>query len=224
MNCNCQGQLPAACLTVRQSNSDNFGRQFFACQTRTCGFFQFADEPASSSSYNGSSSSSFNQHFRQGVQSSSSSKSATSIKLYLDEFDESSFQFWFAVCPVNAEISKIIQNLPANKYKYNNGLKLWLLEFTLYETFVDILNTPPCCYNIEEIPKFVVQGIRSFLKSTPNFLVDPEIDISPTLSESLLSFQLQGIKFVVKRNGRALIADEMGCGKVSHSLPACLVE
>lgn len=218
MNCGCH--LPAAYLTVRQSNSPNFGKNFFACANRACGFFQFADEPLQLSGYKAGSSSSsgssgFNQHSKQPP-GNFNNKNVNAIKLYLEDFDESSCRFWFAIYPTNPDITKIIQSQPSDMYKYNNGLKLWFLDFAIYEAFVCLLNTPPNNYTIEEIPKFIVKGIKNFLRSTPEFFVDPVINISQTLAESLLPFQVQGIKFVIRRNGRALIGDEMGCGKVSN--------
>ena len=48
----CQCERPAAFLTV-QKNGPNKGRQFYSCPNRTCNFFQWADEPSTSGTSQG---------------------------------------------------------------------------------------------------------------------------------------------------------------------------
>ena len=45
-----------------------------------------------------------------------------------------------------------------------------------------------------------------------------DVDIHSTLRAILKPFQLEGIRFAVSRGGRALIADEMGCGKTIQAI------
>ena len=47
---------------------------------------------------------------------------------------------------------------------------------------------------------------------------ETEVDIHHSLRAILKPFQFEGIKFVVSRGGRALIADEMGVGKTIQAI------
>ena len=140
------------------------------------------------------------------------------IKLYIQEFDERLCKFWFALYPVNDLVLKTIKSLKSEQYRYNDGLKIWLIDFEIYESFVNLLDPYNNNLNIDEIPKFLVKGLMGFLKNSNLFLSDPTVNITESMSKKLLPFQLEGIKFVIKRNGRALIGDEMGCGKTLQAV------
>jgi SNF2 family DNA or RNA helicase len=45
-----------------------------------------------------------------------------------------------------------------------------------------------------------------------------ELNLEPTLMDTLLPFQLEGIKYVINHGGKALIADEMGLGKTIQAI------
>ena len=93
-------------------------------------FFQYADEPLSSSNR-----SSFGHASRQNQAPSSSSLKRPAVKLYLDAYDEATGTFWFVIYPSNTEIVKLIQKMDPNMYQYNNGVKIWMMDFTVYDTF-----------------------------------------------------------------------------------------
>lgn len=102
--------------------------------------------------------------------------------------------------------------------RYSGSLKLWLINFTAYDAFVASIHNSPHQYDLEEIPKFLVKGISNFLKHVNKYNSEPVLDILDSMRDKLLPFQLDGVKFVVRRNGRALIGDEMGCGKTIQAL------
>jgi len=128
-------------------------------------------------------------------------KQGPKVKLYLEEFEEEECRFWFAVCPASTEIAKIIQSQERGSFKYNNGLKLWLLDMRLYEKLVCEIAALPASYCIEEIPRFVLKGIKHFCESAESFKEEPVLDLDPVLAERLLPFQHAGAKFIIKRNG-----------------------
>lgn len=80
---------------------------------------------------------------------------------------------------------------------------------------------------IEEIPKRTLNAIESLSHSfvagkwmpcRPEHLSDEKVDelielMPKTLLDSLLPFQLDGVKYGLRRGARCLIADEMGLGK-----------
>ena len=138
--------------------------------------------------------------------------------MHLDAYDESTGTFWFVVYPTNAEIIGLIQKLDRNMFKYNNSVKIWMLNFAIYDAFVNELQASGKNYTVEEIPKFAVRGIKVVMKTRDVLLGDPELNLSESLSQTLLPFQIEGVKFVVRRNGRALIGDEMGCGKTLQAI------
>ena len=147
----------------------------------------------------------------------SSSCKRTAVKLYLDEYDEATGTFWFVIYPSNSEIVALIQKLDHDMYKYNSGIKIWMLNFAVYDTFLNELQASATNYIVEEVPRFLVRGIKNFMTNEV-LLTDPELRLSEKMSDTLLPFQKEGVKFVVRRNGRALIGDEMGCGKTLQAI------
>lgn len=65
---------------------------------------------------------------------------------------------------------------------------------------------------VTELPSFLVKGIPRYLNTLSNRtgVEDQALNIEPCLMEKLLPFQLEGIRFVIKQGGRAMIGDEMG--------------
>ena len=136
--------------------------------------------------------------------------------------------------------------------------KVWMFNLKIYETFVSRFLAEVSTVSLEELPRFLVLGLRNYVRSheqddlirwtvelflkilvrlfddIPNdvnlFVLfigvrysdasdysdvfEPSLNIDESLLDKLLPFQLEGIRFVVRHRGRALIADEMGCGKV----------
>jgi hypothetical protein len=81
--------------------------------------------------------------------------------------------------------------------------------------------------SLKMLPGAAVQGIpystRNVIQNLPtkvsqSWASDEDIDgrlkkLPLQLQDALLPFQLEGVKFGLKRHGRCLIADEMGLGK-----------
>jgi hypothetical protein len=73
---------------------------------------------------------------------------------------------------------------------------------------------------LQELPRFLVVGLKSYLRGQEedihgsSDIMEPELHLEESFLDTLLPFQLEGIRFVVRHRGRALIGDEMGCGKV----------
>ncbi|XP_052483258.1 uncharacterized protein LOC105788446 isoform X2 [Gossypium raimondii] len=85
---------------------------------------------------------------------------------------------------------------------------------------------------IKEIPHLTLRVVETFSHCfvagqwrpcRPEHLSDEDVDelitkLPETLLNSLLPFQLEGIKFGLRRGGRCLIADEMGLGKTVQAI------
>ncbi|TYH80260.1 hypothetical protein ES332_D03G120800v1 [Gossypium tomentosum] len=85
---------------------------------------------------------------------------------------------------------------------------------------------------IKEIPHLTLRVVETFSHCfvagqwrpcRPEHLSDEDVDelitkLPETLFNSLLPFQLEGIKFGLRRGGRCLIADEMGLGKTVQAI------
>ena len=147
-------------------------------------FFQFADEPLTSSNRN---SFNFTNHQQQAPSSSSSKRPA--LKLYLDAYDETTGVFWFVIYPTNTEIVALIQKMDRNMYKYNSGIKIWMLNFAVYDSFLNEIQASKTNYIVEEIPKFVVRGLNTFMSKSDILLSDPKLNLSAKMTQTLLPFQ-----------------------------------
>ncbi len=98
--------------------------------------------------------------------------------------------------------------------------KYWVFKFSIYDEFVGRFLAELPTIELEELPRFVVMGIKNYLRrfddiaTSSEEVIEPELNLEEKLLDTLLPFQLDGIRFVVRHQGRALIGDEMGCGKV----------
>lgn len=61
------------------------------------------------------------------------------------------------------------------------------------------------------LPKFLHNGLKKIAEQFSHMpkLADIQLNIRESLLSTLKSFQIDGIKFVVQHDGRALIGDEM---------------
>ena len=104
---------------------------------------------------------------------------------------------------------------------YDEAKKLWCIDFRMYEELIPRLQSSEfnTLVHLNELPLFIVRGLRNFLKSIEQ-AVDEEIaiNIRPSFLDQLKNFQKEGVRFVIRRNGRALIGDEMGCGKTIQAI------
>uniref|UniRef100_A0A0E0EE17 SNF2 N-terminal domain-containing protein n=1 Tax=Oryza meridionalis TaxID=40149 RepID=A0A0E0EE17_9ORYZ len=95
-----------------------------------------------------------------------------------------------------------------------------------------LMDYEPVLKCLKKLPGVAVQDIpyktRNVIKNLPKFFAescasDKEVDgllmkLPQHLRDALLPFQLEGVKFGLRRHGRCLIADEMGLGKTLQCL------
>ena len=129
----------------------------------------------------------------------------------------------------NDDLSKLCQSFPANLSFFHAPRKMWILDLSIYEQFVsrllsseyaDLANLPPA----NEIPRWLIKGLTWYqkkLETVPESMLPLDqvhLRLTPYFREKLLPFQVEGVRFVVRHGGRALIADEMGCGKTVQAI------
>jgi len=92
--------------------------------------------------------------------------------------------------------------------------KLWSFHLNEYSLVQERVNSLNPSVVIDQLPGFVLQ---IFQESSPNFEV-PLTSLEKRLTEVLMPFQKNGIRFGIDKKGRCLIADEMGLGKTYQAL------
>lgn len=139
-----------------------------------------------------------------------------SVKLICSEFDNRNpSRAWFSCqCANDNRLESVFKSIDPEFRKYNQKLKMQMFDFRVYDNFVNsMLASDFVC--LQELPKFLVKGIPLYLETLPsNF---SELNLCPKVMETLLPFQVDGVKFATTRR-RALIADEMGCGKTIQAI------
>jgi SNF2 family DNA or RNA helicase len=245
MNCKCH--IPVVQKTVQKSGP-NFGRSFFSCpgiNDNKCDFFEWvnAGSITSSSSSSSSSLSSYSSSYGNNIINNNNlaysnklnnylanepkrtKPGSISMKLSLGEFrDNPNFSAWFTViCASSNILTKYYYSFPENKRKFDNNKKVWMFNFEIYEQFVSTLLTKEYDFvDLVELPRFLFQGIKKFIERLPPKILSIEDEnppnIHPSLLDTLMPFQLEGIKFIINRGGRGFIGDEMGCGKTIQAI------
>lgn len=122
-------------------------------------------------------------------------------------------RIWFsAMAPGDAALTKYYSSIPLNLKRQCPKTRVWLFDMSIYESFVRELKTAHQYAHLEivELPRFLAQGLPLYQRHLPTSFEEP--NILPKFQETLLPFQLEGLKYVIRHGGRALIADEMGCG------------
>jgi hypothetical protein len=63
-----------------------------------------------------------------------------------------------------------------------------------------------------ELPRFLSKGLGSYQKKVNKLNAGPELTLhlTPKVNATLLPFQMDAVKFVARRGGRALLGDDMG--------------
>eukprot|EP01041_Mallomonas_annulata_P007973 gene7973-16320_t len=216
MNCICN--VPAVTRTV-QKLGENHGKQFFTCgKSSTCNFFCWAGANANSFS--------IKQQIPRPVKQSSPTRRAgitVSIKILLHHIEAfPSKKIWFSAITIgtNPALIKFYLSIPESKRKYKDNLRIWTFDFEIYEHFVSTLLSSEYSPFVEvtELPRFLSIGLKRYLASMPMQLVDVELNIGSYMRDTLLPFQVEGIKFIIQHGGRGMIADEMGCGKTLQAI------
>uniref|UniRef100_A0AAR2KA13 SWI/SNF-related matrix-associated actin-dependent regulator of chromatin subfamily A-like protein 1 n=1 Tax=Pygocentrus nattereri TaxID=42514 RepID=A0AAR2KA13_PYGNA len=119
----------------------------------------------------------------------------------------------------HADVIGIFKQMPSRNYDMKTRKWSFLLEeYGQLSEYLIQFNT----VEIEPLPRAVLQAFSSqFEKSQSKAQEIPEADLSsvdPTLTRSLMPFQLYGVNFAVSREGRLLLADDMGLGKTVQAI------
>jgi hypothetical protein len=104
-------------------------------------------------------------------------------------------------------MSAYIERIPGHLKRFSKT-RVWSFDFEIYDEFVATLLSSEFAseVSVSELPKFLVKGIKRFLKLPCDC---PEVDLPESMMDTLLPFQLEALEFVIRRGGRAMIADEM---------------
>ncbi|EAA12838.4 SWI/SNF-related matrix-associated actin-dependent regulator of chromatin subfamily A-like protein 1 [Anopheles arabiensis] len=114
----------------------------------------------------------------------------------------------------NEQMIDIFKQIPSKSYEPNT--KKWTFEMKDYSLLQERIATLNPHVVLGGIPKFVMQEFASGPKPKPSRICLNAIE--PSLVESLLAFQKEGVAFAIDKGGRALIADEMGLGKTYQAI------
>ena len=225
----------------------------------------------------------------------SSSGPIVTVRLSVIKFEECSpIRIWFGVYhPHNTKLTQFYLSLPVDKRRYNDDIRNWTFDYSIYEYFVNNLQATEFDFiELIELPRFLAVGIRRYIDAISKnhqkyhdsqVLIDNQgkntervggvvgvvggrengnggengggiviqngngrrenrngngngrenrngegggenggggqlmtqikeedsLNIETSLLDLLLPFQLEGIKFVVRHGGRALIGDDM---------------
>lgn len=216
MNCRCQPPRPAVIRRVSKSGP-NYDKEFFTCELGQsgCQFFQWADAtmpPPAVRSFAKSTmkSSTYNEKNRgMGIRA----KIAISAIQY--EGKPPMKIFLYLQVPSTPALSSFLDKFPPDVCWYNHASKLWIFSLEIYDQVVRHFESEEMKASkleLDGLPRFLSHGLKNYLKRL-NVLPDTtqmELNVTPALRQMLLPFQVEGIKFVIARGGRALIGDEMG--------------
>ncbi|XP_022792918.1 SWI/SNF-related matrix-associated actin-dependent regulator of chromatin subfamily A-like protein 1 [Stylophora pistillata] len=123
------------------------------------------------------------------------------------------------VVPYQAQLIGIFKTLPSRNYDAKT--RQWDFSLTDYDKLMQTVHSLSPDITVEGLPK----AVRStFLKTTPGTLEEmPTSDINLNsvdhkLVKALMPFQLEGVSFGIRHDGRVLIADDMGLGKTIQAI------
>ncbi len=234
MNCLCNPPQLAVLKTC--NNEKNPGKQYFTCpnphQSARCKLFTWVGASMPMSLAFGRS------RFPSKSKKTEANKSASpqkvngrfEAKLLVHEIIEGPpVEIWLSIqCPTTPVVNDLFSRLPPGKSKFNNGLKMWVFNFDQYERIKYEFTTPPFdAIYLPDLVKFLAKGLVNFQKkfNKLNVGADPPLNLTPLIRSKILPFQLETVKFVVRRGGRALLGDEMGkhTMREKHHLSLCIV-
>lgn len=157
-------------------------------------------------------------HGGSSTSKGSSGSSGIKIVLGIGEIDTVGLEqrVWVSVLgPNDNRLYRVLNGLPAEAKRYHHGMRMWMVDLAHYERFVCDLRALEC-FDVAELPRFLQHGLPIYLKHLPRSVTEP--DLMPKMASALLPFQLDGLRFVIRHGGRALIGDEMGCGKTVSAI------
>lgn len=92
---------------------------------------------------------------------------------------------------------------------------MWSFNINEYDELVQLLSSKKESVTFEKIPDWVLKLFRTESPALKEECLDL---VEPTLADSLLPFQRDGVCFGISRSGRFLLADDMGLGKTRQAL------
>ena len=109
----------------------------------------------------------------------------------------------------NSELNTFYKTIPSRFYSEEE--RTWSFPISVYSIVADGIRTRMPGVSIGVLSKSLVQYLQA--DSPRHCTAAVKLHLPDFLEDTLLPFQRDGVRFVVQREGRALIADEMGCGK-----------
>lgn len=199
MYCHCQPQQPAVTRKV-QKDGPNKGKDFVACANNRCGFFQFLDAK--------------NAHLfrpeRMQQLKQATGPVLPKISFTIRSFEEDNQIVLGISGALNSDFLTKLQAIPT--VSFSQSLKMWTFDITSYNKVVTAAKDSG--YAPEELPRFLTEGLKKFLLRIASIPKAPasvhDLNIAPGLKNKMRPFQLEGVRFIISRGGRGLIADEMG--------------
>jgi hypothetical protein len=215
MNCDCG--KPAVLKTV-QKEGPNKGKEFFTCSSGDCKFFKWQT--------NGRMPATVTNNYKASTTrpNNTSSKGIPELKFEVFNYDkdesgvnttnDGAKVIWISIIsPFIYQVTEYLKTLPNNKCHYLEAYRIWIFDFNIYETIVAALNKFPDAVKVLELPEVVKVALMYYEKIMNEIAYIPtEPCLAPELKDQLKPFQLEGIRFVISRRGRALIGDDMGLG------------
>lgn len=193
MQCYCNPPLPVKEARSTKSGP-NHNRLYYSCQNGLCERFICWEGEAPRGPMKPNSSGFDNK---------------LSLKLYCGEIESGPPpRVWFCVaCHLTQRLSAYIDKIPRERKRLSKA-RVWSFDFEIYEEFVSTLLSSEFAgeVNLSELPRFLIKGLKRFLQLPVDC---PEVDLPESMMDTLLPFQLQALEFVIRRGGKAMIADEM---------------
>lgn len=238
MNCHCNPPRVAAVKLC--STGDRAGQQFFCCAgngDNKCSFFVFQgsnipfslnrQQVVHSANSSGSSTASAATNTAKATNSHSAT-GTYSVKFKLSRIKENpTYRVWVmalssSYSPLMSKMTQLYMSFPKEYRIFAGDTKLWSFDFEIYPQLIARLKSSEFGFvKLEELPPYLTNILTKFLQQQqqlPQPYVQQPLHIDPHFLSQLKPFQIEGIQFVIKRNGRALIADEMGCGKTVQAI------
>ena len=218
MNCYCNPPSLAVIKTTQRKN-ENFGKDFFGCANGGCNFFSWMGAAIPASLHNNS-----QAPTRPTQQHSQLPRVA--VRLTVTKFEDGPpVRIWFSLCHSQSpRLTQFYLSFSKDKRKYLESTRNWSFDFCLYDELVNQLQASDFDFvELIELPQFLVRGLKRYIdrieKQQSLMLgtsTEITLNIAPALLDMLLPFQLEGIKYVIRHGGKALIGDDMV--RTVHSL------
>lgn len=117
-------------------------------------------------------------------------------------------KIWFRVtCPSDPRLTSYFQDIP-NDMKFFSKSRVWNFDFKIYDEFAATLESSQFSSFVHlcDLPRFLVKALKSIITLPPTI---DDVNLPESMLDTLLPFQLEALEFVIRRKGRAMIADEM---------------